>query len=211
MVRKRRGPQRPGERDTTETQLEQEYYAALSQAGGTGVSTTGQLAPGEASPGTLESGGMLSASGRPEPLVANPFHSERVKTEIALRRSRPSTLDQEAERMEAGAPGLQPPTIREELREEMLEPDYQSAFQAPVRDGVGPRVARVEAPENGTGAVTAVPSSAVDEKAGSVEELSRAPMADVGQVASTVDERFEPTALVADEQDAGGDGQELHS
>ena len=170
MVRKRRLTPKGGESDLAAETLEQQYLTALSQAGGGGGPATSQLAPGEASPGTLESGGIpseggapvfpvanrgvgrdpavpmvatTSAAGSPDLLVANPFHSERVKAEVALRRSRPTTLDQDAERLEVGV--ASGPTATEVQLDAVLEPDYQAAFSATMVDERGPRVARVDA------------------------------------------------------------------
>ena len=56
------------------------------------VAGEGQLRPtslcGSGSPDTMERGMM--------PVVPSPFHSERVRAEIELQRSRPATLDRDA-------------------------------------------------------------------------------------------------------------------
>ena len=169
MARKRRSAPKGCEQDLASETLEQQYRAALSHAGSGGAHVTGHLAPGEASPETLESGGIpsaggvpdlsvaspgagrdsdqmvanASAAGVPDLLVANPFHSERVKAEVALRRSRPTTLDRDAEQLEVGATGG--PMATEVQQDAVLEPDYQAAFPAAVTEEGGPRAARVDA------------------------------------------------------------------
>ena len=60
-------------------------------------------------------------TGVPDLLVANPFHSERVKAEVALRRSRPTTLDRDAKRLEMGATGV--PMVAEVQQDAVLEPE----------------------------------------------------------------------------------------
>ena len=70
------------------------YEAALGQApsGGFVVQRGGIIPQGEASPGTLEQGGVALP-------VASPFYSERVQTEVELLRRRPLTLDEDAQRV----------------------------------------------------------------------------------------------------------------
>ena len=91
---------------------EEEYRTALNQAGpGAGSVRTASgailngIMPGEASPGTLESGeAMVGAAGLPLP-TANPFHSERIRTEVELIRTRPATLDADARRLQTDPDG----------------------------------------------------------------------------------------------------------
>ncbi|CAE6948457.1 GIP [Symbiodinium sp. CCMP2592] len=159
MVRSRRGAAGQGEPVATgafSDQLEQEYSAALSQAD-SGIVPRGSsyvdqgacppglrsaVAPGEASPGTLEQGGVVGGAagastsfvgGIPSLPTASPFHSARVQEEVALQRKRPSGLDQEQARVGSGNLDM----------EGGLEPNYSAAFD--TAEGFGPRVARVEA------------------------------------------------------------------
>ena len=110
MTRKRRGTV-PGESEEVNVSREAMYQAALSQsevggasgAGISGISASG-IRAGEASPGTLESGGAMgidsgSMFSRPKPTEAssvlptsNPY---RAKAEIELLHNRPATLDEE--------------------------------------------------------------------------------------------------------------------
>ena len=80
------------EADTAEVN----YETALSQTLGGGGIAQGRTGPlqGDASPGTLEQGGVSLP-------VASPFHSERIQTEVELLRRRPVTLDQDAQRVGA--------------------------------------------------------------------------------------------------------------
>ena len=73
---------------------EPDYSTALSQpiSGGDPALAKGVAPRGDASPGTLEQGGVSMP-------VASPFHSERVQTEVELLRRRPMTLDQDAQRV----------------------------------------------------------------------------------------------------------------
>ena len=73
----------------------------------------------------MEAGLGSSVSG----LMASPFHSQRIQSEIQLRRARPSTLDADGRRVEQRVEG--------EVEGEI----------ASVNRGEGPRVARVEARE----------------------------------------------------------------
>ena len=117
MTRKRRGTV-PGESEEVNVSREAMYQAALSQsevggasgAGISGISASG-IRAGEASPGTLESGGAMgidsgSMLSRPHPTEAgsvlptsNPFYSDRAKAEIELLHNRPATLDEEGLRL----------------------------------------------------------------------------------------------------------------
>ena len=74
------------------------YEAALGQApsGGFVAQRGGIIPQGEASPSTLEQGGVTLP-------VASPFHSERVQTEVELLRRRPLTLDEDAQRVGANS------------------------------------------------------------------------------------------------------------
>ena len=84
---------------------EPDYAAALSQAGAgsapgigaSGVPVNG-LRPGEISPGTLESGKGVGKPMSDFP-SANAFHSDKVRAEVDLIRSRPVTLDVDANRL----------------------------------------------------------------------------------------------------------------
>ena len=123
------------------TALGQMELSAGSSREASSAALNGNVAPGEASPGMLESG---EAGGPPlgEPLpVANPFHSERVKTEVKLLRSRPASLDQDAARLGVGVDAQD---LGEAMSDIRGEPDYSSAF-GPTEARIPPRVARVEA------------------------------------------------------------------
>ena len=135
-----------GEPEEVNTVREQEYEAALGQTGSfedpaasTGRVSAGGVAPGEVSPGTLESGGLSSANHDLGLPIASPFHSERVKEEVALRRQRPVNLDLEAVRLgvEVDESALGDPSGGSNLR----EPDYGAS----LGPDDNPRVARVEA------------------------------------------------------------------
>ncbi|CAE7255929.1 unnamed protein product, partial [Symbiodinium microadriaticum] len=106
--------------------------------GAAGGATAGEMRRGEVSPGTLESGGAAGEGERDNLPVANPFHSERVRTEVELIRSRPSTLDAEAARlgMEVNETALGDLGLQAGEQ----EPDYSASFAAEEP----PRVARVE-------------------------------------------------------------------
>ena len=132
---------------------DQQYTTALGQlelsAGSSreasSAALNGNVAPGEASPGMLESG---EAGGPPlgEPLpVANPFHSEKVKTEVTLRRSRPASLDKDAARLGVSGDAQD---LGEAMTDIRGEPDYSSAF-GPTEARIPPRVVRVEASSAG--------------------------------------------------------------
>ena len=84
----------------------------------------GSRNPLEASPGMIERGQG------PSNLTASPFHSERVKTEVEIRRHRPLTLDADA-RKAARLP----------------EDPAEHVYGHPGLMGEGARVARVEARE----------------------------------------------------------------
>ena len=173
VPRRRRGSApTAGELEEEAAAHDQNYQAALSQAGGLQESSVGPWG-GEASPGTLESGGAMGLTDPGNLPVANPFHSEKVKTEVQLLRHRPGSLDEDAAK------------IRTEVDESALgnaswtgglgEPDYMSMMgpagaasadfpgspeegsldargpmgQSSVAGGPVPRVARVEPVEHG--------------------------------------------------------------
>ncbi|CAE7240965.1 unnamed protein product, partial [Symbiodinium sp. CCMP2456] len=147
LVRSRRG-MGVKESDEASVATEKEYRAALSQAGAgmvpgtvaSGAAVNG-VAPGEASPGTLESGEAAGRSREVSMPVANPFHSERVRAEVDLIRSRPAALDEDAARL-----GLEPDDIGlgATVGQYPREPDYQALLGAGGQVREAPRVARVE-------------------------------------------------------------------
>ena len=71
-------------------------------------------------------------------LVASPFHSEMVQAEIQLRRSRPRTLDADAEAVGRG---------QRDPEGVVLEPDYSSMSGLQAGTEVTARVARVQTME----------------------------------------------------------------
>ena len=82
-------------------------------------------------------------AGEPLP-VANPFHSERVKTEVELIRSRPVSLDKDAARLGVDMDAQDLGEVGTDIRG---EPDYSAVFgSTEVR--APPRVARVEATQS---------------------------------------------------------------
>ena len=102
----------------------------LVMAGGGLVGS--QSAVGFGSPGTMERG-----------LMASPFHSDRVRAEIELQRSRPTTLDSDARALGQG-----------DFSEASLDLDYEVAKKGSEVLGQEVRVARVEAtpaPNQGRG------------------------------------------------------------
>ncbi|CAE7787852.1 TY5A, partial [Symbiodinium sp. CCMP2456] len=135
---------------------EPDYQAALSQEDV--EQTSASVCFGEMSPGTLEQGGLsagspqaafggttsLGASGEAElnttlP-VASPFHSERVRSEVELLRSRPATLDDDGRR--AGIDIDEAALGDRSFVGTGREPDYALAGQG--FRGEAPRLARVE-------------------------------------------------------------------
>ena len=134
MVKNRRSAVPVADSEATAAQMEQDFETALGQTGQRGASQllVGPSFPGEASPGTLEQGCGAGPGGEQHLPVASPFHSERVKEEVALQRHRPATLDSDQERLQA------------EVRvcEQEVEPDYGTALDG--LDGRNPRVARIE-------------------------------------------------------------------
>eukprot|EP00439_Symbiodinium_sp_Y106_P021237 s4814_g2.t1 len=126
--RRRSGPS--GEPDLEDSANELAYAAALSQTGGV-TAPRDMVQGGEASPGTLKAPGKGYGQ---EPLpTANPFHSDRVKSEVQLVRSRPLSLDEDGRRLQGDA---------DDRATVVLEPDYSLAFGG--AEGSGPRVARVD-------------------------------------------------------------------
>ncbi|CAE7887157.1 GIP, partial [Symbiodinium necroappetens] len=147
LTRKRRGAG-VSEPEEASGAAEREYETALSQAEpktGSGGSVSGTLlngvAGGDASPGTLESGeARAREQAYPFP-SASPFHSDRVKAEVELIRTRPVSLDEDARKFtkeyDDAALGDAAGTLQQ-------EPDYAALTgdHGVVRDA--PRVARVE-------------------------------------------------------------------
>ncbi|CAE7372014.1 TY1B-NL2 [Symbiodinium sp. CCMP2592] len=155
MFRQRR-PSAQGDPEWGRPTADQEYEAALSQGNAGGSGSSGIIAAGESSPGTLEQGtaAVAPTAGATQPMpTAHPFHSEHVQAEVALARSRPHTLDDDARRMldvSESALGDRNLSGRKD------EPDYGSDAQRGL-----PRVARLEYTEGpvtgqkDTGSVTA--------------------------------------------------------
>ncbi|CAE7770739.1 unnamed protein product, partial [Symbiodinium sp. KB8] len=94
----RRGAPVSDELDVEAAAHEPDYQTALSQAGGAG-GLPGSGLGGDASPGTLESGGAPGLATAHQLPVANPFHSDKVKSEVQLLRNRPASLDEDAARL----------------------------------------------------------------------------------------------------------------
>ncbi|CAE7676383.1 GIP [Symbiodinium sp. CCMP2592] len=136
---------------------EEEYRAALSQGGpaagpvrGTGGVSLNGILPGEASPGTLESGeAKMQVAGEPATTsavdehlpVANPFHSEKVRTEVELIRNRPTSLDDDGRRLRVDPDA---PTLGETRPGDDGEPNYAAALGGGEGSREAPRVARVD-------------------------------------------------------------------
>ncbi|CAE7427987.1 GIP [Symbiodinium sp. CCMP2592] len=136
---------------------EEEYRAALSQGGpaagpvrGTGSVSLNGILPGEASPGTLESGeAKMQVAGEPATTsavdehlpVANPFHSEKVRTEVELIRNRPTSLDDDGRRLRVDPDA---PTLGETRPGDDGEPNYAAALGGGEGFREAPRVARVD-------------------------------------------------------------------
>ena len=119
--------------------LEPDYQAALSQEDSEQPSASVRF--GEMSPGTLEQGGVSAEAENPVNLfVASPFHSEKVKSEVELLRSRPATLDDDGRR--AGIEYDEVALGDSSFSSGGREPDYNLAGQG-LRGGA-PRLARVE-------------------------------------------------------------------
>ena len=113
---------------------ERDYETALGQTFNNEDTAlaSGMVPRGDASPGTMEQGGVS----RP---VASPFHSERVQTEVELLRRRPPTLDQDAQRV--GVP-VEDVGLGEEFSGlRSREPPYERELSS---GAVPVRVARME-------------------------------------------------------------------
>ena len=139
-VSRRRRSQPAGELEAEAAARDLAYQTALSQPGITGEAPGGIWA-GEASPGTLESGGIVGQSGSEQLPVANPFHSERVKQEVNLIRSRPTTLDTDAARFHGE---VDEAALGDSWTGGVGEPDYSAMMGQPTTEREAPRVARVE-------------------------------------------------------------------
>ncbi|CAE7753361.1 RE1 [Symbiodinium sp. CCMP2592] len=147
MVRNRRASAPLGDQEATGMRLEDDYRTALSQgqraAGDVEVPVA--IYQGEASPNTLEQGGgpgpSLGAG-----MSASPFHSEKVKNEIALRQQRPLSLDEDEARILA----TRDRTAKGDwVGDNGAEPNYAETTGGegsaePLERATGPRIARVE-------------------------------------------------------------------
>ena len=160
------------------------------------------LAQGDASPGTLEQGGVALP-------VASPFHSERVQTEVELLRLRPVTLDQDAQRVGANAEDIglgedfsgvrsrEPPYEQESpleepqvrvARLEQVGDDVQRAGETRLAEGnrvsggipERPGFAAVEAIPPGTTEISATPLPATMVAGDALSERSRLSVAGSG-------------------------------
>ena len=130
-----------GEPDLEEAANELAYSAALSQADGKATNLE-TMPRREAAPGTFESGKGSGKSYEPEQMpTTNPFHSERVKSEVQLLRSRPLTLDEDGKRLcgDVDEQALGDPSWDGGVK----EPDYGSAFSSAAGPHEAPRVARI--------------------------------------------------------------------
>ena len=164
VPRRRRGAPVSDELDVEAAAHEPDYQTALSQASGAG-GLPGSGSGGDASPGTLESGGAPGLVTAHQLPVANPFHSDKVKSEVQLLRNRPASLDEDAAR------------LRGEVDEAALgdaswtggvEPDY-SALLGPAGEGVP----ELRGPVDGTAQVFSGPVGGVaGEQSGSIDESS---------------------------------------
>ena len=135
VSRRRRNPP-ASEQEPADPDRDQFFQAALSQAGVAGTFPTGLL-NSDASPNTMEKGVALNTSVSEQLPVASPFHSERVKTEVELMRSRPNTLDDDGLRLQQEVDETALGDLAQELG--TREPDYTALGSAE-----NPRVARVE-------------------------------------------------------------------
>ena len=97
------------EGDSERSQDLREREAALSQSSEALNGATGRQEPAQEGPGLLRPT-SLGGCGSPDtmergmmPLVPSPFHSDRVRAEIELQRSRPATLDRDAATMAASS------------------------------------------------------------------------------------------------------------
>ncbi|CAE7193732.1 RE1 [Symbiodinium natans] len=117
------------------------YEAALSQGFASAANPGGATWSGDASPGMLESGEAAECLESTRLPIASPFHSEKVKAEVALKRTRPNTLDDDASRL---CPEVNEAALGDTYRDASLEPNYATSL-GPLRSaGMAPRVARVE-------------------------------------------------------------------
>ena len=144
----------PGPEPEADSDLrDQAYTTALSQAGQTGQ-FVGGVCGGEASPSTLEMAGAPGLNMNDPLPTANPFHSDRARSEVELIRARPVTLDEDAQRVrgENDEPTLGDATVGGSG----LEPDYDLVL-GPAGSGSVvcepelPRVARIEASAESAG------------------------------------------------------------
>ena len=185
---------------------EPNYEAALGQtSGGSGVAAGRTTSfQGDASPGTLEQGGVALP-------VASPFHSERVQTEVELLRLRPVTLDQDAQRVGANAEDIglgedfsgvrsrEPPYEQESpleesqvrvARLEQVGGDVQRAGETRLAEGnrvsegipERPGFAAVEAIPPSTTEISATPLPATMVAGDALSERSRLSVAGSGSV-----------------------------
>ena len=116
------------------------YEAALSQGLASAANPGGATWSGDASPGMLESGEAAECLESTRLPIASPFHSQNVKAEVALKRTRPNTLD-DASRL---CPEVNEAALGDTYRDASLEPNYATSL-GPLRSaGMAPRVARVE-------------------------------------------------------------------
>ncbi|CAE7253906.1 GIP, partial [Symbiodinium microadriaticum] len=154
-VSRRRRSQPVGELEAEAAARDLAYQTALSQPGITGE-VPGGIRAGEASPGTLESGGVVGQSGSEQLPVANPFHSERVRQEVNLIRSRPTTLHTDAARFQGE---VDEAALGDSWTGGVGEPDYSAMLGQSTVEREAPRVARVEpsaAGQHASGAGNAV-------------------------------------------------------
>ena len=148
------------DREEASGAAEREYETALGQAepgagsggGVSGIQLNGVMG-GDASPGTLELGEARAQEVGQQLPSANPFHSERVKAEVELIRTRPLSLDDDARRV---TKEYDEAALGDSVGILYQEPDY--AFSArdsgAVRDA--PRVARVEPSPGDQGVISGV-------------------------------------------------------
>ncbi|CAE7029435.1 unnamed protein product [Symbiodinium sp. CCMP2592] len=207
-VSRRRRAGGAGEPEAESAAFEAAYQAALGQAGVDGLQPTPGL-KGEASPNTLEMGQGSGVTGAEPLLVAHPFHSERVQSEIQLLRNRPSSLDEDGQRLREGAEGRAIAfggAAEDREDEQGAEPDYSAVFH--VNEATGPRVARVETSGESRGPLSerSFPGTPVDSGRTRMatghlveEKPEPATLASGAGVSTTGDEE-----LVPDSRGAGG-------
>ncbi|OLQ01188.1 hypothetical protein AK812_SmicGene16079 [Symbiodinium microadriaticum] len=164
VSRRRRGAPVSDELDVEAAAHEPDYQTALSQAGGAG-GLPGSGLGGDASPGTLESGGAPGLVTSHQLPVANPFHSDKVKSEVQLLRNRPASLDEDAARLRGD---VDVAALGDVSWTGGVDPDY-SAFLGPVGEGVP----EFRGPVDGTAQVFSGPVGGVaGEQSGSIDESS---------------------------------------